>query len=278
MKAYFVLSEGTLSFYEQALPRPHGLQGQMPILEATINVSREEQQNNGNGEKSSFFVLTIAAKDKSERQILFETEEKLLVWAYALECTAKAKGGAAPAPLLKAMKSMIRRMPRVSVPGGVGNIKVPLDDNSSKMEVTTSRAEAALKEHVANLGLDFGVLESRLAAYASQFSTVVKVSITAGTVYKVCTLDPQGEESEDTWAVVEATFLQDFRVSGGTNGRIIRGEEIVRVDVTKCSPLPISARRTSSLTHRPSSPSSPGRHIQKLYRTFSDDAVRKPKG
>ena len=279
MKAYFVLSEGTLSFYEHALPRPHGLQGQMPILEATISVSREEQKGNTNGEKSSYFVLTIVARDKSERQILFETEEKLLVWAYALECSAKAKGGAAPAPLLKAMNSMIRRMPRVSVAGGVGisNHKVPLDDNSTKLEVTTSLAEAALKEHVANLGLDFGALEKRLVAYASQSSTVVKVSIEAGTVYKICTLDPQGEESEDTWAVVDATFLQEFRVSGGTNGRILRGEEIVRVDVTKCSPAPISARRTSSLTDRSGSPSSPNRRMQKLYRTFSDEVVRKPK-
>lgn len=279
MKSYFVLSEGTLSFYEHALPRPHGLQGQMPILEATISVSREEHKGNTNGEKSNYFVLAIAARDKSERQILFETEEKLLVWAYALECSAKAKGGAAPAPLLKAMNKMIRRMPRVSVVGGVGmsNHKVPLDDNSAKLEVTTSLAEAALKEHVANLGLDFGALEKRLAAYASQSSTVVKVSIEAGTVYKICTLDPQGEESEDTWAVVDATFLQEFRVSGGTNGRILRGEEIVRVDVTKCSPAPISTRRTSSLTDRSGSPSSPGRRMQKLYRTFSDEVVRKPK-
>ena len=176
---------------------------------------------------------------------------------------------------------MIRRMPRVSVAGGVGIVSpnakaAPLDDNSSKME-GTSLAEKALKEHVANLGLDFDALEERLAAYANQSSAVVKISIEAGTVYKICTLDPQGDESEDTWAVVDATFLQEFRVSGGPNGRILRGEEIVRVDVTKCSPLPKSARRTASLTDRSHSPSSPGRRMQKLYRTFSDEVIRNKK-
>jgi len=277
VKAYFVLSEGTLSIYEHALPRPHGLQGQMAIQEATISVSREEQKASANsGPKTDCFVLTIVTKDKSERQIMFEKEEKLLVWTYALECTAKAKGGAAPAPLLKALNRMIRRVPRVSVTGGSGiaspNNKAPMEDSSLKLE-GTSLAEAALKEHVANLGLDFGVLEERLAAYANQSSAIVKVSIEAGTVYKICTLDPQGNEDEDTWAVVDATFLQVFRVSGGPNGRILRGEEIVRVDVSRCSLISKSVRRTASLPR--GSPSSSTLRIQNLARTLSDKAVKR---
>jgi len=283
VKAYFVLSEGTLSFYEQALPRPHGLQGQLAIAEATISVSREEQKagavNGANQAKT--FVLTIVAKDKSERQILFESVERLLVWAYALECSAKAKGGAAPAPLLKAMKNVMRRMPRVSV------VQTPKDPNrqstgSAPEEIMlkgegASSAEAALKEHVANLGLDMGAIEERLADYANQASTVVKVAIEAGTVYKICTLDPQGEEKEDTWAVVDATFLQDFRVSGGPFGRIMRGEEIVRVDVTRCSPVPRHARKTQSSSdrHRSKSPNSPNRRMQRLLRTFSDEGEKR---
>ncbi|CAB9503045.1 expressed unknown protein [Seminavis robusta] len=271
VKAYFVLSEGTLSFYEHALPRPHGLQGQLAISEATMSVAREEQKGNG-------FVLTIVAKDKVERQLLFESEERLLVWAYALECVAKSKGGAAPATLTKAMKGVMARMPRVSIVGVVGANPIAINPNHPRSagnfaEDTAmegaSLAEAALKEHVANLGLDFKDLGSRLAAFANQSSPTVKVAIEAGTVYKVCTLDPEGVESKDTWAIIEATFLQDFRVSGGPNGRIIRGQETVRIDVSRCSApasLP-SVRRMS--TEEPTT----GRQlpIPKLLRTFSDD-------
>jgi len=121
--------------------------------------------------------------------------------------------------------------------------------------------------------LDFGVLEERLAAYANQSSAIVKVSIEAGTVYKICTLDPQGNEDEDTWAVVDATFLQVFRVSGGPNGRILRGEEIVRVDVSRCSLISKSVRRTASLPR--GSPSSSTLRIQNLARTLSDKAVKR---
>jgi PH domain len=269
VKAYFVLSEGTLSFYEHALPRPHGLQGQLAMSEATMSAAREEQKGNG-------FVLSIKTKDNSDRQLLFESEERLLVWAYALECTAKAKGGAEPAPLMKAMKGMMSRMPRVSIVGVVGATPSRATVDDAGTTEGTSLAEAALKEHVANLGLDFKALEGRLAAYANQTATTVKVAIEAGTVYKVCTLDPEGDENRDTWAVIDATFLQDFRVSGGPNGRIIRGEETVRVDVTQCSAsasMPLVMRLS---THEPSaSPTSTSAirplQLTKLLRSFSDD-------
>lgn len=274
VKSYFVLSEGTLSYYEQALPRPHGLQGQLVISDATLVVSREEQKRDDKTAKQggSYFVLTITTKDKTERQILFETEERLLVWTYALECTAKAKGGTAPAPLMKAMKGMLKMS---GMPMGS---KGSSEDNRG--EGAVSQAEASLKEHVANLGLDCDALEERLAAYASQSSATVKVSIQAGTVYKICTLDPQGNEKEDTWATVDATFLQDFRVTGGPNARIVRGEEIVRVDVSQCnsllpsavlsvpsprtipSPPPLTSSSSLGRYTPPSSPTS-GRHRER---------------
>ena len=34
------MSEGTLSYFEKALPRPRGLRGQIGVVEATINVSK----------------------------------------------------------------------------------------------------------------------------------------------------------------------------------------------------------------------------------------------
>ena len=61
-------------------------------------------------------------------------------------------------------------------------------------------------------------------------STVI-VSVNVSTNYKVCTLDPQGEESEDTWATIRTTFKQQFQLSGGPSGRIFRGDEIVQLEL-----------------------------------------------
>lgn len=59
----------------------------------------------------------------------------------------------------------------------------------------------------------------------------LRISAQASTEYKLCTNDPQGDDG-DTWATLTATFLQRFRITGG---RIVRGEEIVRVSVAECS-------------------------------------------
>jgi hypothetical protein len=61
--------------------------------------------------------------------------------------------------------------------------------------------------------------------------STVDVSVNVSTEYKICTLDPQGVESEDTWGTIRTTFKQQFRLSGGTGGRIFRGDEIVQLEL-----------------------------------------------
>jgi len=61
--------------------------------------------------------------------------------------------------------------------------------------------------------------------------STVDVSVNVSTEYKMCTLDPQGVESEDTWGTIRTTFKQQFRLSGGTSGRIFRGDEIVQLEL-----------------------------------------------
>lgn len=300
-KAYFDLSAGTLSYYRQALPRPHGLLGQISIVDTHISIEQEDGRSNA-GEQ--LFVLKIS-KGGLERQILLEGEGKMIVWAYALECSSKAKGGAKPAPLMHAMRAVMNRVPNVpaaavgaarraslgAIPMMVArNSLTGMDDLSGKAvdkeeekkekKEKPETAEAALKEHVAKLGLDFSTLEERLAAYSNLQSAWVKASIKASTMYKICTLDPDGDENEDTWAVVEATFLQEFRVTGGHNPRIMRGEEIVRVDVVQCNSIPASVRRSSSGNEGMDSGDSPHRRGQmaRLLRTFSDDVEYRGKG
>ena len=56
----------------------------------------------------------------------------------------------------------------------------------------------------------------------------VDVSVDVSTEYKICTLDPQGEESEDTWGTIRTTFKQQFRLSGT---QILCGDEVVHLEL-----------------------------------------------
>ena len=62
-------------------------------------------------------------------------------------------------------------------------------------------------------------------------ASTVDVSVNVSTEYKMCTLDPQGIDSEDTWGTIRTTFKQQFRLSGGPSGRIFRGDEVVQLEL-----------------------------------------------
>jgi hypothetical protein len=208
-KRFFVLSEGTLSLYRNATPRPHGLRGQMVVTDAAISVDRSK-------DKPGFFTISIVTKDGlKDRYLYFNNEDKLLAWAYALECTAK---GSSP-PSTGKGRFGLRTIPRDQMKVLEG--KPP--DNSLMVE-------QSMKTHVERLGLACDDIEERLAQLSAKTSSRVKISAQASTEYKVCTTDPQGDNG-DIWATINATFMQTFRTSGD---RIIRGEEIVRIQVTDC--------------------------------------------
>ena len=206
-KRYFVLSEGTLSFYRNATPRPHGLRGQMVVADAQISVDRSK-------EKAGYFTLSIVTKDGlKDRYLYFNNEDKLLAWAYALECTAKGSSLGSPGKKMFGLRS-------------------PRDSQEVKAD-SNSMVEQSMTKHVKKLGLPCDNLEDRIARMSAKTSSRVKISVKACTEYRLCTTDPQGDDS-DTWAIIDASFLQTFRIIGD---RIVRGEEIVRVQVTDCSEL-----------------------------------------
>lgn len=205
-KRFFVLSEGTLSFYRNATPRPHRLRGQMVVTDATISVDKAK-------EKPGVFILSVVTKDGLEgRHMHFNNEDKLLSWVHALECTAKGKSSSG--------KGMF---------GLRGNSR----ETEEKQPDSSLLVEQAMKNHIERLGIVSEDLEERMVRLSAKTSSKVKISVQAMTEYKLCTTDPQGDDG-DTWATVSAPFLQTFRITGD---RIVRGEEIVRVQVTDCSDL-----------------------------------------
>jgi PH domain len=224
-RRYFVvLSEGMLSFYEGASPRPHGLRGQQVLADATISISKVTSKLSSSLIDSSHneFVVSISLKEGNakDRLLLFDSETKLLDWVYSLECVTRAK------PSNDTTRKSIRR--RLSSPGNDQQLPT-----SSMLSVLNGAQQATLA-HAAKLNLDRQLVEKRLLNLELRATCGVRVSVSACTEYKVCTTNPQGDDEQDTWAMIQAHFLQAFRISGGSTSRIMRGEEVVRFSVVNC--------------------------------------------
>jgi PH domain len=253
-KHFFVLSEGTLSYYEGAIPRPHGLRGQRVLTDASISIAKRKAKENGKLTNNDEFVLSISLKDGTakDRLLLFESEDKLLDWVYALECVRNAKLST------EATRRAQRRR-------SSGNEEMFL---AASMAGVLNAAQKSTVEHATKLGLDVDAVTTRLASHATHTMSAVRVSVSACTEYKVCTTNPQGNAEQDTWATIQAHFLQAFTITGGANGRIRRGEEIVRMSVLNClEPSPPAQSSTEAL-----SPSSMRARInRRIFRNPSED-------
>lgn len=249
VKLFFVLSEGTLSFYESALPRPHRLRGQIVLTDSAVSISKLDNE----------FVMKIFKEGSGrERWMAFASEDRLLDWTYALECSSKLQNSAAVA----------NRKPSRFM--GSSHKSEASDAVPTKVDVLFL-AEQSTKEHAISLGLDDELVENRLALFAKRAASSMVISIRACTEYKICTLDPEGEEQLDTWATIRAHFLQSFRLTGGANGRILRGEEIVRVSVADCIDPAAALDPSTDIVATAEDPSSPNRRSQnrRIFRRFS---------
>ena len=226
---YVVLSEGMLSYYDGATPRPHGLRGQQVLADAIISITKKKSKESGNliDTNHDEFIVSISLKEGTtkDRLLLFDSETKLLDWIYSLECVTKAK----PTTGTDVTRKLLRR--RLSS----NDIETNAATGAvSKMKSILTSAQQATMDHALKLGLDVALVEKRLKNLEHRATCGVRVSVSACTEYKVCTTDPQGDADQDTWAIIQSHFLQSFRISGGSAGRIMRGEEIVRFSVLNC--------------------------------------------
>lgn len=197
-RLYFVLSEGTLSIYRKGHPRPYGLEAQIKVAETPMYVApaitRSAKSNEeGNGKHKKRFVLTMKSREGIvERQCLLDTEDTFLIWVHAFEEEiSKHDTMDSPRRNLKFFNMLAHRDDANGAKGDdrIGFILGPnsLEDN----------AEA--------LGFDPASIVSRAKALELQHGggtklPTVSVQVRASSTYKICTLDPQGNENEDTWA------------------------------------------------------------------------------
>ena len=202
-KRYFVLSEGTLSIYEMGSPRPHKFRGQIKIKGAVMKVTRVKLSTLSRGGRErrtpkkndpQVYLISIRGKEGvTEREIVFETREKFLVWAYALEAMLRKKKNrrsSSDSPVVNGRKKGFRM--RHKSDGGP--------------TLAFVLAENSLQDHAAQLGLEGEDISSRVMALTNKFSSAgrtfstLEASVEASTTYNICTTDPQGDDHEDTWA------------------------------------------------------------------------------
>lgn len=66
----------------------------------------------------------------------------------------------------------------------------------------------------------------------SKFSYFVRVEVSALSHYKICTADPQGDESIDNWAEVSGNFSQSFFLDLETC-RLAMTDRLITIDLTE---------------------------------------------
>jgi len=290
-KRYFVLSEGTLSYYERGSPRPHGLRGQIKVVDAIIKVSAFKDKKDKNGvakkeevakdttenkaekgvavkkedkidkngtakkedgpkeksekigpinkddaskdkpEKSSAavkkeegagvpkrYLISIRAKDGTlERQVCFDDLDTFLCWAFALEAMLRKKkrlsGSSIPESPSGARKKGFRIRNAHNNNNRDEGAATPDSKPATLGFVLT---ENSLQDHAESFGLDpEEEVASRVLALTSKCNTgrtftTVQASVHASTTYNICTIDPQGDDLEDTWAYVVGCCVRIF--------------------------------------------------------------------
>jgi len=263
-KLFFVLSEGTLSYYERAHPQPHRLRGQLVLTDGCISISRKQTKQDD--KPTNQFVMSVTSKEGSVRILLFESEDRLLDWTYSLEFTAKAR----------ASEEIGKKGRRRS------SHDIATDGKADSIET----AKSATKDHFDALGIDASFVIDRLALHEKKMAHTTLISIQASTEYKICTIDPQGDDQLDVWATLYTQFLQNFRVAGGPNSRIMRGEEVVRISIAagidtshEVQEVPSGNPVLTTTANTPSSPrrSRKGRTYFRSFASNGDETEEVPK-
>jgi len=291
-KRFGVLSEGVLSYYEQAHPRPHGLRGQVLLAGATIGVSQVGTTNEESDKidelspspskttsqadafarmptRKTKYIVCIITKDRSkERQIIFDDQNDFSLWNQSFRDAIKVsevlargnRGENSNAGKISASTMIANKFRGFSARAKEGVINSSPNRNFGMGRFGRgvggngdgdAAAAAAADEVAATISAENGDDDYHYGPSAPQTNqgrlhsanwkkvkggrarSTVEVSVQNTAVYKICTVDPQGDDSQDTWAMLRTNFLQNFRLSGGPNGRILRGEEVVQLNFLK---------------------------------------------
>jgi hypothetical protein len=166
---FLILGHHVLSCYAEAEPRPHKLKEKLFLKGAVIVDSSSSRSSQSREEQSEILQFSVLTNDKRvRRDFLFDDESSFSFWRCAFESAAQST----------------------------------LEDSFTK-SINLNEIEFRGELRASSL-LD----ESRDAGYGSSAPKVlsrnspplVDVEINVSAEYKVVTVDPQGDDTSDTWA------------------------------------------------------------------------------
>lgn len=236
---FFVLSEGILSMFTEANPRPYGLRGQFVLKDATLETVDGD-------------ILEIKTK-KEERLLMFDDRGDFVKWKSALERSIDPQGGSAEPGVIVSQNSndsspkrRFRRKNQKKSSTEVGEraYKTMKEVKEDFKAASGKVARRILPKKGENPGERRGrrrrarrrptseMLRSstRNIQYRSEkIEPTVQVVVEWNSVYQVL---PKGS-TEEALMFVKVKSFQAFLLSGGPNGRLARGDELLEMEFTE---------------------------------------------
>ena len=255
-RRFAVLSDGVvLSYFEAATPRPHGLRGQLALNGATV----ETEESCPEGREEDKFVLCVNTADE-QRWLSFEEEETMMEWKVAIQRTIDSC--AQHPPLMEVKEQRKGAISKLALPaskmirsakdGGTkvlrtakgGGIKVIRSAKDGGTKVFRSAKDGGMKVFRSAVGIlrqkqpdelstrpelprrpSMQMLMSNTPLTGKRDPTVQCV---AQQTYRFAVVE--NAETPDTMFFVQAKVFQAFLLSGGTGGRLSRGDALIEME------------------------------------------------
>ena len=232
-KRFAVLSDGVvLSYFEGATPRPHGLRGQLALNGATVEV----EESCPEGREEDKYVLCVNTSDE-QRWLSFEDQLTMMEWKAAIQRTIDSCAQSPPSSEVKQKKgaiSMLTQPASKMIRGAKGGgIKVIRSAKDGGMKVFRSTVRILRQKQPGEMSSrpslprrpSMQVLMNNAPITGKRDPTVQCV---AQQSYRFAIAE-RGETSEHL-LFVQAKVFQAFLLSGGTGGRLSRGDALIEMD------------------------------------------------
>jgi hypothetical protein len=223
---YCELSDGVLNYYEKEHPTPQKLRGQIVLVDAkmgsgeisnsaalqlercrkkllrivnesptlSVNLALSEgfiesanPSSTATSKADKCYVICIINKTLGKELLMhFDEEDLFLSWKQSVH---------------KSLESC--NNDGFLINGGNADITVEpaeFDNSTEDIDGNTDSVERSLTSSKMQLNNGGSYLEKNEEVWQWRGPSTVQVTVEASTIYKICTIDPQGDESEDTWA------------------------------------------------------------------------------
>jgi len=262
---FFVLSDGILSYFKKDLPIPHELKGRISldgisleskVVDLAIDVKLSEPKSLLH-EDIRYIISLISKDSKQICHLRFDDKLEFEAWlrdlqnvaaSFSVSVSRGSKRGFLKRDSENGMNGFISNVSsgellmKKDSPNPGSNVFRRSPQRSTSMQNFISpciKGDATKRStndqdsslHVKDLPAEVG--EANLNKACQRNPGKIEVRVQAPSSYKIITQDPEGDESKDTWMITQSTFAQDFVLTGGVNGGIIRGEERVKVSFHK---------------------------------------------